>query len=77
MPTEAKYRLTAEDARQYRAEKPTSAFMVRQGLIVPFIITLVTGIGIVSGSAIIGTLDPLIFEYDGIVEGPDNGQWFD
>ena len=71
---EAKYRLSAEDARQYSAEHPTG--LAREGLIVPFIITSVTGIGIVSGSAIIGYSNPLIFEYDGIVEGPDNGQWF-
>lgn len=72
--TEVQYQLTAEDAIQHNAERPTPA--ATEGQAVPFIITETNDDGSVDGRAIIGTGDdPLVFHFERITKGPEIGQW--
>ena len=73
--TEAKYRLTAVDAVQHNVERPRVTEAVREGQLVPFIMTKTNDDRTVNGRAIIGGDDPLIFHFTRIYQGPENGQW--
>ena len=73
--TEVQYRLTGVDAAQHNSERSTGV-PLGSGQLVPFIITKDNDDGSVDGRAIIGTGDdPLIFHFERITQGTEDGQW--
>lgn len=70
------YKLTAEDVDQYNFEKQESEPLAIEGQSVPFIITRRSLDRIVDGYAIIGTKVAEVFQYEYILPGNGNGQYY-